>query len=150
MKFGAGTGENPFAKVKGSIAELISRLQGETSSQALDVEISTLQLQLHMDTMRADNGQICEKNQGESVSPDDDCCWENGPRDCRAKRCAKHRSESISFIDDLNSFDSKGLPYQDCEVPSHVGKQKAAACISSTHQDEQKYKKRERRERKAR
>ena len=26
-----------------------------------------------------------------------------------------------SFIDDLSSVDSKGLPYQDC--PSHVGKQ---------------------------
>ena len=31
-QFGAETGENPFAKVKGLITEFISRLQGETSS----------------------------------------------------------------------------------------------------------------------
>ena len=34
MKFGAETGDGPFVKVKGSITESISRLLGETSSQA--------------------------------------------------------------------------------------------------------------------
>ena len=34
MKFGAETGDGPLAKVKGSITESISRLLGETSSQA--------------------------------------------------------------------------------------------------------------------
>ena len=32
-QFGAETGENPFAKVKGLITELISRLQEETPSE---------------------------------------------------------------------------------------------------------------------
>ena len=34
LKFGAGTGEDPFEKVKGLITELISQLQEETSSEA--------------------------------------------------------------------------------------------------------------------
>ena len=34
LKFGAGTGVDPFAKVKGFITELISRLQEEASSEA--------------------------------------------------------------------------------------------------------------------
>ena len=34
MKFGAGTGEDPFAKVKGLITALISRLQDESSTEA--------------------------------------------------------------------------------------------------------------------
>ena len=34
MKFGAETGDGPLVKVKGSITESISRLVGETSSQA--------------------------------------------------------------------------------------------------------------------
>jgi len=34
MKFGAGAGEDPFAKVKDSITELINRVQAEASSEA--------------------------------------------------------------------------------------------------------------------
>ena len=109
LKFGAGTGEKPFAKVKDSITELISRLQGETSSQALDGEISTLQLQLHMYTMRADNVQICAK---------DKASWTGeitvaGKMDHETVGGTVVQNIGIdSFIDDLSS-----------EVPSHVGKQ---------------------------
>ena len=35
----------------------------------------------------------------------------------------------VSFMDDFSSVDSEGLNHQDCEVPSHVGKQSG-----STHQ----------------
>ena len=119
-QFGAETGESPFAKVMGLITELISRLQEETPSETskstekeedleadtgkhsskleaavsrstvLNGELSTLQLGLLMDIMRADERQICAKAKADRIG--DHCGWEKRPRDCRARCCAENRN----------------------------------------------------------
>ena len=143
-QFGAETGDGPFVKVKGSITELISRLLEETSSETskstgkeedleadigkhsskleagvsrstvLDVEISTLQLGLLMDIMRADERQMCAKAKADRIGE----TTVAGKRDRETVVRGVVPNIGIdSFIDDLSRVDSKGWPYQDCEVP---------------------------------
>ena len=143
-QFGAETGENPFAKVKGLITEWICRLQEETSSETskstekeedleadtgkhspkleaavsrstvLDGEISTLQLGLLMDIMRADERQTCAKAKADRMG--ETTVAGKGDRETVVRGVVPNIGID-SFIDDLSSVDSKGLPHQDCEVP---------------------------------
>ena len=67
-----------------------------------------------MDMMRADERQICAKAQADRIGE----TTVAGKRDRETVVRGVVTNIGIdSFIDDLSSVHSKGLPYQDCEVP---------------------------------
>ena len=109
-EFNTGTCENPFAKMKGLITELISQLQREVLDACLTCDT---RCKVACDTCMKDN----MFKVASEITVVGKLLHETAMRDI---------TQNIgidSFIDDSNRVDSKGLQYQDCEVLFHFNKQ---------------------------
>ena len=130
MKFGAETGDGPFAKVKGLIMCLINRLPAEAPSEASHTSCRDEA------TSKATEKEDLEADTKHSYKVACDTCAKDNTVIAAGEItvAGKFHRETVvrrvvpnigidSFIDDLSCVDSKGLIYKDCEVLFHVNKQ---------------------------
>ena len=152
-----GAKRAPFVKVKGLITRLINRLQTERSPVSYCNEETSLGAEEDLDADTAKHSSTLVSRSttqdGEISTPQSEVSALSNRRlqtdAMRADFAIDHETvargvvSNIRFdylIDDFSSVDSKGLNHQDCEVPSHVGKQSG-----SMHQHQHNHHKQEQR-----